>query len=80
MKKAKLFLIEIVEEYIYINIKENEKQPIIDLCRQILEREPDNAMANAALVVLSDDAFNINHFLLILRFGSRCLVSFFRIA
>lgn len=58
MKKAKLFLIEIVEEYIYINIKENEKQPIIDLCHQILEREPDNAMANAALVVLSDDAEN----------------------
>lgn len=58
MKKAKLFLIEIAEEYIYVNIKENEKQPIIDLCRQILEREPDNAMANAALVVLSDDAEN----------------------
>ena len=58
MKKANLFLIEIVEEYIYINIKENEKQPIIDLCHQILEREPDNAMANAALVVLSDDAEN----------------------
>lgn len=58
MKKANLFLIEIVEEYIYINIKENEKQPIIDLCHQILEREPNNAMANAALVVLSDDAEN----------------------
>ena len=58
MKKAKLFLIEIAEEYIYVNIKENEKQPIIDLCRQVLEREPDNAMANAALVVLSDDAEN----------------------
>lgn len=58
MKKANLFLIEIVEEYIYINIKEKEKQPIIDLCHQILEREPNNAMANAALVVLSDDAEN----------------------
>lgn len=58
MKKANLFLIEIVEEYIYINIKENEKQPIIDLCHQILEREPNNVMANAALVVLSDDAEN----------------------
>lgn len=59
MKKANLFLIEIVEEYIYINIKENEKQPIIDLGHQILEREPNNAMANATLVVLSDDAENI---------------------
>lgn len=29
MKKANLFLIEIAEEYIYVNIKENEKQPII---------------------------------------------------
>lgn len=58
MKKANLFLIEIVEEYIYINIKRNEKQSIIDLCHQILEREPNNAMANAALVVLSDDAEN----------------------
>lgn len=58
MKKANLFLIEIVEEYIYINIKGNEKQPMIDLCHQILEREPNNAMANAALVVLSDDAEN----------------------
>ena len=58
MKKANLFLIEIVEEYIYINIKGNEKQPMIDLCHQILEREPTNAMANAALVVLSDDAEN----------------------
>lgn len=51
-------MIEIVEEYIYINIKENEKQPIINLCHQILEREPNNAMANAALVVLSDDEKN----------------------
>ena len=58
MKKANLFLIEIAEEYIYVNIKENEKQPIIDLCNQILEREPNNAMANAAMVVLSDDAEN----------------------
>ena len=58
MKKANLFLIEIIEEYIYINIKGNEKQPMIDLCHQILEREPNNAMANAALVVLSDDAEN----------------------
>ena len=58
MKKANLFLIEIVEEYIYINIKENEKQPIVNLCHQILEREPNNAMANAALVVLSDDEEN----------------------
>lgn len=31
---------------------------MIDLCHQILEREPNNAMANAALVVLSDDAEN----------------------
>ncbi len=58
MKKANLFLIEIAEEYIYVNIKENEKQPIIDLCNQILEREPNNGMANAAMVVLSDDAEN----------------------
>lgn len=58
MKKANLFLIEIAEEYIYVNIKENEKQSIIDLCNQILEREPNNGMANAAMVVLSDDAEN----------------------
>lgn len=55
MKKANLFLIEIAEEYIYIHINGNDKQPTIDLCHQIIGREPSNAMANAALVVLSDD-------------------------
>ena len=55
MKKANLFLVEVVEEYIYINIKENDKQHIIDLCHQLLEREPDNAMAYAVKVVLADN-------------------------
>lgn len=55
MKKAKLFLIEIAEEYIYVNIKGQDKSQIIDLCNQVLDREPNNAMAHAGLVVLGDD-------------------------
>lgn len=55
MKKANLFLIEIAEEYIYVNIKGQDKSQIIDLCNQVLDREPDNAMAHAGLVVLADD-------------------------
>lgn len=55
MKKANLFLIEIAEEYIYVNIKGHDKSQIIDLCNQVLDREPDNAMAHAGLVVLADD-------------------------
>lgn len=55
MKKANLFLIEIVEEYIYVNIKGQDKSQITDLCNQVLDREPDNAMAHAGLVVLADD-------------------------
>lgn len=55
MKKANLFLIEIVEEYIYVNIKGQDKSQIIGLCNQVLDREPDNAMAHAGLVVLADD-------------------------
>lgn len=58
MKKANLFLIEIAEAYIYISINENDKQPTIDLCHQVLDREPNNAMANAAMVVLSDNTEN----------------------
>lgn len=55
MQKANLFLIEIAEEFIYINIKGLNKSQIIDLCNQVLDREPDNAMAHAGLVVLADD-------------------------
>lgn len=55
MKKANLFLIEIAEEYIYVNIKGQDKSQIIDLCNQVLDREPNNAMAHAGLVVLADD-------------------------
>lgn len=55
MKKANLFLIEIAEEYIYVNIKGQDKSQIIDLCNQVLDREPNNAMAHAGLVVLADN-------------------------
>ena len=55
MQKANLFLIEIAEEFIYVNIKGQNKSQIIDLCNQVLDREPDNAMAHAGLVVLADD-------------------------
>ena len=55
MKKANLFLIEIAEEYIYVNINGQNKSQIIDLCNQVLDREPNNAMAHAGLVVLADD-------------------------
>lgn len=58
MKKANLFLIEIAEENIYISINGNDKQSTINLCRQVMDREPNNAMANAAMVVLSDNAEN----------------------
>lgn len=58
MKKANLFLIEIAEEYIYFGINGNDKQSTIDLCHQVLDREPYNAMANAAMVVLSDNVEN----------------------
>lgn len=55
MKKANLFLIEIAEEYIYVNIKGQDKSQIIDLCNQVLDRDPDNAMAHAGIIVLADD-------------------------
>ena len=55
MQKANLFLTEIAEEFIYVNIKGQDKSQIIDLCNQVLNREPDNAMAHAGLVVLADD-------------------------
>lgn len=55
MKKANLFLIEITEEYIYVNIKGQDKSQMIDLCNQVLDREPNNAMAHAGLVVLADN-------------------------
>ena len=58
MNKANLFLIEIAEEYIYVNIKGQDKLQIIDLCNQVLDREPNNAMAHAGLVVLADDVEN----------------------
>lgn len=55
MEKANVFLVDIVEEYIYININWNKKTEVLDLCKRVLDRVPDNALAYAAKVVLAED-------------------------
>lgn len=55
MEKANVFLVDIVEEYIYININRNKKTEVLDLCKRVLDRVPDNALAYAAKVVLAED-------------------------
>lgn len=55
MKKSNRMFVEIVEEYIYVNLTDGDKQHISDLCNQVLEKYPDNAIANAAKVVWSED-------------------------
>lgn len=55
MEKANVFLVDIVEEYIYININRNKRPEILDLCKRVLDRVPDNALAYAAKVVLAED-------------------------
>lgn len=55
MEKANAFLVDIVEEYIYININRNKKTEVLDLCKRVLDRVPDNALAYAAKVVLAED-------------------------
>lgn len=55
MKKANVFLVDIVEEYIYININRNNRPEVLDLCKRVLDRVPDNALAYAAKVVLAED-------------------------
>ena len=55
MEKANVFLVDIVEEYIYININRNKKTEVLVLCKRVLDRVPDNALAYAAKVVLAED-------------------------
>lgn len=55
MEKANAFLVDIVEEYIYININRKKKTEVLDLCKRVLDRVPDNALAYAAKVVLAED-------------------------
>lgn len=55
MKKANVFLVDVVEEYIYINIKRDKRLDVLDLCKQVLDKAPDNALAYAVKVVLADD-------------------------
>lgn len=55
MEKANVFLVDIVEEYIYINLNRNKRPEILDLCKRVLDRVPDNALAYAAKVVLAED-------------------------
>lgn len=55
MEKANVFLVDIVEEYIYININRNKRPEVLDLCKRVLDRVPDNALAYAAKVVLAED-------------------------